>query len=609
MRTIEEMKLVIIGMGYLMEYIAPCYQALPGAPLRERAIGVTADAGAVQAKEQAAGIPVILDDNAGALRKLHPDVILFAPPPSLAESLTEQVLVPYYGELEAAGEELPLLFAFPPVPEGNYYRQKLGTGCRVANILPNMIREIAGRPSAEAGFTMVTLPENHGWKEEELAFLKAFFAPLGQVIFLTPSQVKGALAVSCSNQMLTEVLLDMEEVLKRKGNPVDLADLAQAARAYLLDKLGYVPPQPVESSAQAVPGPLFEAVKKVTFHVYQGTLNFLVGKGVDREKAEMIQRMNYDLNLRKAQLMTKPELRRATRNHATRGGVLECACISYTRSWQRQVLQQFSHFPEWTPDARWAETLEQGFADMSQAVYDHLGNLTGRQEPGVCQIEHHAVLYALLVKEAREQAGEKGQEAMTEATAQYGRERGRRMRQNALAYGDTPDAFTYLAYGEWSAAPGLMVVEEQPDREEYVTHVSRCEWCRCWENHGLLDYGKAYCTNVDVNIAHGFDPGFDLGVRSLMSAGDPVCEFGYGFVMTEDRRKELAAIKEKLGTRAQKDFNYHAAHLLVTCRRVLCEYLGQELGNDIADAALFAFTRRFGNSYTAAVLANCKEKI
>ena len=32
MRTIEEMKLVIIGMGYLMEYIAPCYQALPGAP-------------------------------------------------------------------------------------------------------------------------------------------------------------------------------------------------------------------------------------------------------------------------------------------------------------------------------------------------------------------------------------------------------------------------------------------------------------------------------------------------------------------------------------------------------------------------------------------------
>ena len=77
--------------------------------------------------------------------------------------------------------------------------------------------------------------------------------------------------------------------------------------------------------------------------------------------------------------------------------------------------------------------------------------------------------------------------------------------------------------------------------------------------------------------------------------------------MTEDRRKELAAIKEKLGTRAQKDFNYHAAHLLVACRRVLCEYLGQELGNDIADAALFAFTRRFGNSYTAAVLANCQE--
>ena len=212
MRNIDDMKLVIIGMGYLMEYIAPCYQALPGISLRERAMGVTADAQAVAAKEQATGIPVILNDNAGALRKMNPDVILFAPPPSLAASLTEQVLVPYYKERKAAGEELPLLFAFPPTPVGSYYQEQLGAECRVANILPNMIREIAGRPSEEAGFTMVTLPENHGWNREELAFLTDFFAPLGQVVFLTPQEVKGALAVSCSNQMLTEVLLDMEEL-------------------------------------------------------------------------------------------------------------------------------------------------------------------------------------------------------------------------------------------------------------------------------------------------------------------------------------------------------------------------------------------------------------
>lgn len=49
--------------------------------------------------------------------------------------------------------------------------------------------------------------------------------------------------------------------------------------------------------------------------------------------------------------------------------------------------------------------------------------------------------------------------------------------------------------------------------------------------------------------------------------------------------------------------NYHTAHLWVTCRRVLCEQLGETAGSDIADAALFDLTRRFGSGYTEAILA------
>ena len=101
-----------------------------------------------------------------------------------------------------------------------------------------------------------------------------------------------------------------------------------------------------------------------------------------------------------------------------------------------------------------------------------------------------------------------------------------------------------------------------------------------------MEYGKAYCQNVDKCIAHGYDPDFDLGVNSLMSAGDAVCEFGYGFIMTPELREKLAEIRQRIGTSAQKGFNYHTAHLWVTCRRVLCEQLGETAGNDIADAAL-----------------------
>lgn len=120
----------------------------------------------------------------------------------------------------------------------------------------------------------------------------------------------------------------------------------------------------------------------MTYHAHCGTLKFMLEKGFDADKAETIQRMNYDLNLRKVQLMPREELRRATRHHATRGGVLERACISYTQNWQDSVCSHFAKYPDWTPDAQWAEALEDGFVQMSQDVFDHLepaGKKEGRK--------------------------------------------------------------------------------------------------------------------------------------------------------------------------------------------------------------------------------------
>ena len=105
--------------------------------------------------------------------------------------------------------------------------------------------------------------------------------------------------------------------------------------------------------------------------------------------------MNYGLNLRKVQLRPREELRRATRHHATRGGVLERACISYTQNWQDSVCSHFAKYPDWTPDAQWAEALEDGFVQMSQDGFDHLSQLAKKKEESVCDIEQHAVLYAL----------------------------------------------------------------------------------------------------------------------------------------------------------------------------------------------------------------------
>lgn len=604
MKPDQDRKIVIIGMGYLMEYIAPCYRAVMKDKLSQQIVGVTADEADIPRKEAATGIHVVLNDNLGTLRAHEPDMIFFAPPPSLAPKLTDEVLVPYFAQLRAEGKPLPTIYAFPPNPAGRFYQEKLGMDLRIAHFLPNMISQIAGQDTASAGYTIVTLPDEHSsWTEEELDFLKRFWSPLGQVIFLTPAQVPAELAVSCASQMHSQLLLDMAEAIGTDhGRSLTASMLAEAARAYHLQKHGYTPPAPVESRLDAVSPELLEAVKKVTFHAYEGTGDFLRREGFPEELIRQLQDMNYDLNLRKVQLLPYRELARAFRQHATRGGVLERAFISYTQNWKQDVLKRFASYPDWTPDAAWAEALQEGFTGICGDVKAHLTRLSAKQEPAQCQIEHHATLYALLVKHAVQECGEEGRAAMREATAVYGLERGSRMRQRALRNGDTPDALSYMAYGEWGAAPGTMIVNEVEGCEEYKTHVTRCEWCRCWNKHDLMPYGKAYCQNVDVNIAHGFAPEFDLGVNALMSAGDPYCEFGYGLHMDEEKREKLAEIKERLGSSAQLDFNYHTAHLFAACRRVLIERLGQT-GKDIADAALFSFTCYFGNAYTLAISA------
>lgn len=603
MKADQEHKIVIIGMGYLMEYIAPCYQAMLGDHLASHVLGVTVDAGDIERKQKATGVPVIYNDNLGALRQMEPDLILFAPPPSVAPGLTEAVLVPYYEELRHAGKPLPTLYVFPPNPVGRFYLEKLGQDIRMVNILPNMISEIAGENVAAAGFSMITFPEGpDNWDKEHRDFLCRFWSPLGNVVFLTPEQVKAALAVSCSNQMLSEALSDMADGICAAGGSVTPEELGEAARAYHLAKHNYNPPAPLESRMDRISPEMLEAVKKLTFHAYEGTVAFLKEKGLSADLAKEIQDQNFDMNLRKLQQMSREDRARASRKHATRGGVLECAFISYTQNWRKNILEHFARFPAWTPDASWAEALEEGFRNMSQDVYDHSARLSAVPEKASCEIEHHAVLYALLERQAILQAGEKGRAAMREATAVYGRERGGRMRSRAIANGDQPEALSYMAYGEWSAAPGMMDVQEQKEKT-YVSHVYRCQWCHSWEKHGLMEYGKAYCENVDVNIAHGFSPDFHLQVHSLLSAGAPFCEFGYGFEMTQEKREALKQMKNKLGTSAQKDFTYHTAHLYFTCRRVLIEQLGRNLGSDIADAAFFDFTCEFGSGHAAAVMA------
>lgn len=66
-----------------------------------------------------------------------------------------------------------------------------------------------------------------------------------------------------------------------------------------------------------------------------------------------------------------------------------------------------------------------------------------------CKIEHHAILFALLAKQAITAYKDAGKEAILEGMTIYGNKRGSRMAANALDHEDQLTTMTNQAYGEW----------------------------------------------------------------------------------------------------------------------------------------------------------------
>ena len=145
-------------------------------------------------------------------------------------------------------------------------------------------------------------------------------------------------------------------------------------------------------------------------------------------------------------------------------------------------------------------------------------------------IEHHAVMFALLAKHAIEISGEKGKEAILAGMTLYGNERGRRMALNALERGDKLTVLNSQAYGEWKPDfPGQMEFGVTCGMPVLHTYIARCAWCDAWAKHGLTEYGKYYCCNIDNAWFQGFNPEFTCTqLNPPMSWGGDCCRFSWG---------------------------------------------------------------------------------
>jgi len=213
-----------------------------------------------------------------------------------------------------------------------------------------------------------------------------------------------------------------------------------------------------------------------------------------------------------------------------------------------------------------------------------------------CTIEHHATLFALFAKYTIEGLDEKGKEIIYTGIENYGHERGKRMAERAIANRDALNFVNSQAYGEWVPEKGQMEFGNVSMEPEYISNVTKCEWCESWKKHNLLEYGKYYCVNIDSAVFNGFNEKFHVKATSNLSFGADNCEFHWGNPMNEEDIIKLAKKKDELGISCIRDFNFHTAHLLYSMSETLKNELGEE-GKSIIDKVLKKYVELFGKEY------------
>ncbi len=299
------MNLTMIGVGNLMEVIWPIISRVVGGDdVADRLIGVTADEADIPRKETFFGFPMVLDDNLGALRRNHPDLIMFSPPPTVAPDLIETVLRPYYDDRRAEGGPLPELYAFPPVPLGQAYRDALGEDVLVVNMIPNNVTQIAGHPVVDEGHYAVTYASP--WPADRVAALQDLFAGQGAYVELEPHQIVPMLGGLCVIGSLWHALPIVADQLGMDHNEMGghLRVFARGDRPDLdLPQAGFL-----ASMAGAW---------------HDGITQYYAETDIAPDAARIFTERHLDLVLHTAQAETRSVLDDLAVGAATKGGVLE----------------------------------------------------------------------------------------------------------------------------------------------------------------------------------------------------------------------------------------------------------------------------------------------
>lgn len=353
-------KIFIIGFGFIGRYLAPCYEALLGSPARgmywqsRPAPGDWRSCGSSIPTPFRWGIPPLYWSGSsqypGAVSAAH-----------RGAGIVREILAPYFERCRREGRKLPVIYTFAPTPAADWFRDELGEGTLAAKILPNVVDRIGSINMAPIGTNFISLDPRAHWPEAEREKLCRFLSPFGENIFLTDDDSLALLAVKITAHIFYEISFSVADVCGEPGHPGDTgpAGFGRAAarfscpscRCPSLCPCGYdgLPDRVAESCGGSI------LAWYAGIEAYAGSLSYTI----PLETVRHINSLSFELNVLPVQLETREKLHENTRNHGTKGGVLEKGCIFFER-YLRHPLEEMTAR---VLDGEW----EEDFFDFVQA--------------------------------------------------------------------------------------------------------------------------------------------------------------------------------------------------------------------------------------------------
>ena len=329
MKEDSQVRFTIIGLGNLMDVIWHCLSGcFGGENLAQRAIATTADAANLERKRAFFGIPVQLENNLSALEANRPDIIFFAPPPTIAPGEIDTTLRDYFTLLRRQPSAIPEIYAFPPMPPGDHYRKVLGEDVLVANIIPNNVHRIGGRPVVDEGFYACSFSGN--WPDASRQRLQRAFASQGAMVEVPPGKLVPMLGGTCTIFGLWHFVPTLTDLFQASGIPLDHNRVGSHLRALCQQRGGFVPANSEPAVLLAQGDPWLEGLlASVAKAWWDGVSRYFVDIDFPAEAAERILTRGFDVILHTVQSEPREVLNNHAFGAATKGGVLEKAIHTF----------------------------------------------------------------------------------------------------------------------------------------------------------------------------------------------------------------------------------------------------------------------------------------